>query len=125
METVVRGMHRPDDAGSDLWRCLDGVIFASLIPSIVAGWIYYAYMESSPNQGTLGKNGDRTDRDGPAGATVDVCSSDGRYSAVAFSLKFIYGLISSRHRLHDGGINFKQKQALHDMIAGCLVLRKM
>ena len=81
-------------------------------------WLYFALMESSPHQGTLGKlalglkvtdlNGD-----GP----ISFGRATGRHfskilSVVILGIGFIMAGFTAR------------KQALHDLIAGCLVLRR-
>ena len=80
-------------------------------------WLYFALMESSSLQGTLGKmmvgvvvtdvNGDR----------ISFGRASGRYfakgvSAVILMIGYVMAAFTER------------KQALHDIIAGCLVIRK-
>lgn len=83
---------------------------------VISGWLYYAVMESSPVQSTFGKmifsiivtdlNGNR----------VSFFQASLRYflkyfSALIFGVGFIMIVITS------------QKQALHDLIAKCLVIK--
>ncbi len=81
------------------------------------GWLYFALMESSKNQGTLGKMAlglKVTDMDGNK---ISFGRATGRY----FS-KILSGMILMIGYIIAGFTD--KKQALHDMIASCLVLRK-
>lgn len=82
-------------------------------------WLYYASMESSRYQGTLGK------------MALGLVVSDLRAQPVSFGrasgrffAKFLTGLIPFAIGYIMAGFTEK-KQALHDMIASCLVLRKV
>jgi len=81
-------------------------------------WLYYAFSESSSWQATLGKkmlNLTVTDTDGQP---ISFARASGRY----FS-RFITSLIPLAIGYILAGFTEK-KQAIHDMIASCLVLRK-
>jgi uncharacterized RDD family membrane protein YckC len=98
------------------------VAFASSIAlfagaSILAGWLYYAYFESSEWQGTLGKKVMNLVVTDLEGNRVSFGRASGRYFA-----RYITKLIPLGIGFILAGITEK-KQALHDMIAGCLVLR--
>ncbi|HLW82445.1 MAG TPA: RDD family protein [Candidatus Acidoferrales bacterium] len=86
---------------------------------IVAVWLYYAWMESSRFQGTLGK------------MALGLIVTDMQYRPVSFgraSGRFFARFITNLIPLFIGYIMAgftAQKQALHDMIASCLVLRKI
>jgi len=85
--------------------------------SLVGGWLYFAYFESSEWQGTVGKkvlNLAVTDLEGKR---VSFGRASGRFFA-----KIISGLIPLGIGFILAGVTEK-KQALHDMIASCLVLR--
>lgn len=90
------------------------------IAGIFAGcWIYYAWMESSSTQGTIGK------------MALGLIVTDMQYRRVSFGrasgrfwAKLITGLIPLAIGYIMAGFTAK-KQALHDMIASCLVLRKI
>ncbi|HEV2224430.1 MAG TPA: RDD family protein [Candidatus Acidoferrales bacterium] len=98
------------------------VIFAIVmfvVGMTVLVWLYYAWMESSPSQGTLGK------------MALGLIVTDMQYRPVSFArasgrffAKFITGLIPLWIGYIMAGFTAK-KQALHDMIASCLVLRKI
>jgi uncharacterized RDD family membrane protein YckC len=92
---------------------------AILSIAFVAGmWLYYAWMESSVYQGTLGKMALGLIVTGLDGSRITFGRATGRY----FS-KLITGLIPLGIGYAMAGFT-QRKQALHDMIAGCLVLRK-
>jgi uncharacterized RDD family membrane protein YckC len=83
----------------------------------LGGWLYYAYFESSDWQGTIGKKVMSlvvTDLDGNR---ISFARASGRFFA-----KIISGLIPLGIGYILAGVTEK-KQALHDMIASCLVLR--
>jgi uncharacterized RDD family membrane protein YckC len=85
--------------------------------SIAIGWLYGAFMESSANQGTLGKMalGLRvTDLDGNR---ISFARATGRYFG-----KFVSAIILCIGYIMAGFT--AKKQALHDMMAGTLVLGK-
>lgn len=96
-----------DDAASGL----------GAIAGFLVWWLYYALMESSATQATLGKMalGIRVvDRQGNA---VSFGRATGRNLA-----KFLSGLILMIGYLMAGFTS--QKQALHDIVAGCLVVNR-
>lgn len=84
---------------------------------VLIGWIYYAGMESIPTQATVGKlfmGIYVTDRDGDR---VSFARASLRYWA-----KYLSGLILFIGFLM--AIITRHKQALHDIIAKCLVLKR-
>ena len=90
---------------------------SSNILSVVVGWLYYALMESSKHQGTLGKLAlgiKVTDMDGQP---ISFGRASGRHFA-----KIISSIIL--------GIGFlmvaftEKKQGLHDIMASCLVVNR-
>jgi uncharacterized RDD family membrane protein YckC len=87
--------------------------------SIVMMWLYYAWMESSRYQGTLGKMALGLIVTDLEGRPVTFARASGRYFA-----KIITGFIPLGIGYAMAGFTEK-KQALHDIIAGCLVLRKV
>ena len=94
-----------------------GAVFTLILLTAVAGWLYFALMESSKTQGTLGKMAlglKVTDMDGNR---IGFGRATGRYFGKIISGMIMYiGYIMA-------GLTEK-KQALHDMMAGCLVVRK-
>ncbi len=117
---------RPDEGPEAILGVLGGAfIFAALSTSVLAGWIYFALMESSTWQGTLGKKAIGLFVTDLQGNRLTFARASGRY----FGGRFL------AHVPIFGGLYFfidcimagltSSKQAIHDMIAGCLVLRKM
>jgi uncharacterized RDD family membrane protein YckC len=85
--------------------------------SLILGWLYSAYFESSDWQGTVGKKVMNLIVTDLQGNRISFGRASGRYFA-----KLVSGLIPFGIGYILAGITEK-KQALHDMIAGCLVLR--
>jgi uncharacterized RDD family membrane protein YckC len=95
------------------------VIVAFSIGLTVIIWLYYALMESSRYQGTLGKMALGLIVTDLQVQPVSFARATGRFFA-----KFITGLIPLFIGYIMAGFTAK-RQALHDMIASCLVLRKI
>ena len=93
--------------------------FVGLNLVLVAGsWLYYALMECSTWQGTLGKKALGLYVTDMAGDRITFGRASGRYFGKIISgLTILVGYIMAGFTAH--------KQALHDMMAGCLVLRKI
>lgn len=85
---------------------------------VLLAWIYNAGMESSRHQGTLGKMALGLIVTDLQGRPIGFGRASGRYFA-----KIITGLIPLGIGYAMAGFTEK-KQALHDMIASCLVLRR-
>ena len=83
----------------------------------IAGWLYFALMESSSQQGTLGKMALGVKVTDMVGNRISFGRATGRYFA-----KMISSLTLGVGYLMAGFT--QQKQALHDIIAGCLVVNK-
>jgi uncharacterized RDD family membrane protein YckC len=94
------------------------VILIGCVAVIVATWLYYASMESSSHQGTLGKIALGLIVTDLQGRRITFGRASGRFFA-----KIVTGLIPFYIGFIMAGFTEK-KQALHDMIASCLVLRK-
>jgi len=87
------------------------------IISTVAQWLYFALMEASSNQGTLGKMAMGIKVTDTMGYPITFGRATGRY----------FGKILSGAILMIGYIMAaftERKQALHDMMAGTLVVDK-
>ena len=105
----------PESTGM-LMAMLGGTFFAS-IAMAVAGWLYFALMESSAKGGTLGKMALGIRVTDMRGNRISFGRATGRYFG-----KIVSGLI-----LYIGFIMAgftQQKQALHDIMASCLVVNK-
>ena len=84
--------------------------------SIIAGWLYYAILESSSWQGTIGKKILNLRVVNSDGSKISFGQASGRYFSKTFlSYIFFIGFIIAG--LHE------KKRALHDIIAGTFVLR--
>ncbi len=101
---------------------MPGAIISAILlvsfASLVLAWLYNAGMESSQHQGTLGKMALGLIVTDSQGRPIGFGHASGRYFA-----KIITGLIPLGIGYAMAGFTEK-KQALHDMIAGCLVLRR-
>jgi uncharacterized RDD family membrane protein YckC len=110
----------------EIWFTMGPRILALMALSLVAGWIYWSALESSSWQATLGKKALGLYVTDIAGARLTFGRATGRFFAgrgiagVVPSIGALYFLISCIM----AGLTDK-KQALHDIIAGCLVLRKV
>jgi uncharacterized RDD family membrane protein YckC len=120
LAAAIGGIH-PGEDPRDISALLGGTFFLGLFAVIVIGilgnWIYHAKMESSHWQATLGKkmlNLRVTDLNG---APVSFKRATGRHFA-----KLISNLIPLGIGFALAGLT-ERRQALHDMIASCLVLR--
>lgn len=86
-------------------------------PALVISWLYYALMESSNKKATLGKMA--------LGIVVTDLNGNkisfGRATA-RYLCKFLSGLIFAIGYIM--AVFTDKKQALHDMIAGCVVVKK-
>ncbi len=85
---------------------------------LLGQWLYFAYLESGEKQGTWGKQMLGLYVTDLAGNRVSFGRASGRFFA-----KIITGLIPLGIGYIMAGIT-ERKQALHDMIASCLVLRR-
>ena len=84
---------------------------------IVANWLYFALMESSKYQGTLGKMAVKIKVADENGDPISFGRATGRHFGKIISGIIIYiGYIMAAFT--------EKKQALHDMMAGTLVLNK-
>lgn len=95
----------------------EGARVLSFLLSLILGWLYFGLMESSVRQATLGKQA--------LGIIVTDLNGNriffGKATARYFG-KFISGLILGIGYIMAGFT--EKKQALHDMMAGCLVVKK-
>ncbi len=92
-------------------------VFGSTVLNMMIGWLYFAMMESSTHQATVGKMalGLRVTTEGLEPLTFGRAS--GRHFAKMISNLTLYiGYIMAGFT--------ERKQALHDLVAGCLVIRK-
>jgi len=119
--TAALGSIHPGEDPRDVGALLGGTFFLGLITmislAILGGWLYHAKMESSSWQATLGKKALNLRVTDMAGARVTFARATARHFA-----KLITGLIPLGVGFALAGLT-ERRQALHDMLAGCLVLR--
>ena len=102
----------------EVYTSMSRPLFAIRLLALMLSWIYYASLESSSWQATLGKKllGLRvTDL---AGNRITFARASGRFFG-----KILSGMILGIGFLMAGFT--ARKQALHDILAGCLVLRQL
>lgn len=91
-------------------------ITSSMI-SLLIGWLYFALMESSEKQGTLGKIVLGIKVTDHLGRKISFARASGRFWAKLLSVISLgVGYIMAAFT--------KKKQALHDMVADCLVVNR-
>ncbi len=90
---------------------------AGYIISVILGWLYEALMESSAKQATLGKLAVGIKVTDMLGARISFGRASGRHFG-----KIVSGLICGIGYFMAGFTD--KKQALHDSMADCLVVRK-
>ncbi len=100
----------PTDIDREGIAILEGVM-------VLIGWLYYAGMESTPPQGTVGKLFMGIYVAGRDGDRVSFGRASLRYWAkIISSIILLIGYLMAAFTRH--------KQALHDIIANCLVLKR-
>ena len=93
------------------------LVLALMLLAFLGGWLYYAIMESSASQGTIGKLVVRLRVTDMKGDRITFGRASARYfSRILSGLFFGIGFLMA-------GFS-QQKQALHDIIAGTLVLQR-
>lgn len=93
-----------------------GTQVASLVGILIA-WAYYAYQESSDKQSTIGKQAMGIVVTDLEGKRIDLIKATIRhFSKIISTLILLIGYIMAAFT--------EKKQALHDMIAGTLVVEK-
>ena len=94
-----------------------GSVAGLIMVIVILGWLYFALMESSKSQATLGKMALGLKVTDLEGNPISFARATGRYFGKIISGMILYiGYILA-------GLTEK-KQALHDIIAECLVIRK-
>ena len=95
-----------------------GLIFRVILISSVVKWLYYALLESSSWQATLGKKALGLEVTDLEGHRISFGRASGRFFGKIISAIILYiGFLMAGFT--------EKKQALHDMMAGTLVIRKM
>ena len=103
----------------DIVRILGPKVREVQLITIVAMWLYYALMESSAWQATLGKKALGLEVSDLNGRRPTFGRATGRFFGkfVSFPVALGVGYLMAGFTA--------RKQALHDMLAGCLVIRKI
>jgi len=115
LESLLGGGAFSDPSGEPSSAALAG--FAVVYLSLIAGvWLYFALMESSSFQGTLGKMAIGVKVVDYNGQRISFGRATGRYFSRILSSIFLIGYIMA-------GFSSK-KQALHDLIAKTYVVKK-
>lgn len=100
--------------GTDDPVVLEGV---GNILGIILGWLYFAVMESSATQGTLGKMALGLKVTDLSGERIGLGKATGRhFGKIVSAIILLVGFIMIAFT--------EKKQGLHDMMAGCLVVNK-
>ncbi|MCD4789243.1 MAG: RDD family protein [Bacteroidales bacterium] len=94
-----------------------GILFLIIMISIAINWLYFAIMESSKTQGTLGKMLLKIKVTDYNGERISFARATGRYFG-----KIISGMILMIGYIMAGFTD--RKQALHDMMASCYVIKE-
>jgi uncharacterized RDD family membrane protein YckC len=110
---------RPEEDFNDagFWLIMAVIILFATV-SLAVTWLYHALMESSEWQATVGKKALGLVVTDMAGRRVSFWRATGRHFA-----KIVTNLVPAFIGYVMAGFT-EQKQALHDMIAGCLILRR-
>jgi len=105
------------DAAIGILLALAATYLMLIVAMGICKWLYYALMESSGRQGTLGKMALGIKVMDMNGNTISFGRATGRYFAkIISSLTLTIGFMMAGFT--------QQKQALHDIIAGCLVVNR-
>lgn len=113
---IMRGIEgRPDTAQIG---ALISVIALFGGVALIGQWLYYAYLESGEKQATWGKQALGIFVTDLSGNRITFARASGRYFA-----RLITGMIPLAIGYIMAGFT-ERKQALHDMIASCVVLRR-
>lgn len=116
---ALKGVTSGEDISDDAAALLGfGFIFGFVAIAFLVGWLYYALSESSSWQATPGKKILNLKVTDLGGQQITFARASGRYFA-----KIITHMIPLEIGFILAGFTEK-KQAVHDMIASCLVLRK-
>ena len=112
---IMRG-HVPMSA--EEWMPFLGAFIRLALIRTVLNWLYYALLESSSWQATLGKKALGLEVTDLEGRRISFGRATGRFFAKIISALILWiGFIMAGFT--------EKKQALHDMIAGTLVIRKL
>lgn len=115
---LLSEIHPQEELSDAGFFLIIGVIFLFATVSLAVTWLYHALMESSEWQATVGKKALGLVVTDMAGRRVSFGRATGRHFA-----KIVTNMVPAFIGYIMAGFTEK-KQALHDMIAGCLILRR-
>ncbi len=115
---IIGEIHPNEDLNDAGIFMLFGLLFLAATVSLLWTWLYHALMESSEWQATVGKRLLGLVVTDMAGQRVSFGRATGRH----FS-KIVTNMVPAFIGYIMAGFT-ERKQALHDMLAGCLVLRR-
>jgi len=116
--TLLTRLRPQDELGDAGFFLIIGVLFLFATVSLAVTWLYHAWMESSEWQATVGKKALGIIVTDMAGHRVSFERATGRHFA-----KIVTNMVPAFIGYIMAGFTEK-KQALHDMIASCLILRQ-
>jgi uncharacterized RDD family membrane protein YckC len=115
---IIGEIHPNEDMNDVGIFMLFGLLFLAATVSLLWTWLYHALMESSEWQATVGKRLLGLVVTDMAGQRVSFGRATGRHFA-----KIVTNMVPAFIGYIMAGFT-ERKQALHDMLAGCLVLRR-
>jgi uncharacterized RDD family membrane protein YckC len=115
---VLNRIAQDEDLGDAGFFLIIGMFLVAVTATVLVTWLYHAFMESSDWQATVGKRAMGLVVTDMAGRRVSFGRSSGRHFG-----KIITNLIPALLGYIMAAFTEK-RQALHDMMAGCLVLRR-
>ena len=116
--SLLGRIHPEEELGDAGVFLIIGVLFLFATVSLTVTWLYHAWMESSEWQATVGKKALGLIMTDMAGQRVNFGRATGRHFA-----KIVTNMVPAFIGYIMAGFTEK-KQALHDMIAGCVILRR-
>jgi uncharacterized RDD family membrane protein YckC len=100
-----------------MWQAMGAQIALTFAGTTCIGWLYYAFMESSEKQATLGKMVMKCVVTDMSGARISFGRATGRF----FAKQFLSGICLIGYLM---ALWSDKVQALHDQIAGTVVLTR-
>ena len=117
--SALQNIDSENMSNEEAMAILPGLIGAAVVlwmASLVVQWLYYALMESSAKQATLGKMAVGIRVTDMNGGRISFMRATGRYfGKILSALIMCVGYLMAAFT--------EKKQALHDLMAGCLVVK--
>ena len=117
MHIPMFGLMNADQIGFDEFVAMLTASLGAMMLGLLMAWLYYALLESSKLQGTLGK----------VALNIRVTDLGGRRISFARASGRFFGRVLSNLTLGIGyliQVFTQRRQALHDLLAGTLVVRR-